>query len=277
MELSALRLRLKIRMNAMKRIPATVYAGLGALLLILILAACTPSPTQPPAAPVRATRSPAASHTPQLVSPMPTERPTETPPPGDVPLQEDLTVDLTVADLAARLESAPSAVDVVSVEAVVWPDSSLGCPRPGEFYLQVETPGWRITLRAEGETYDYHASERGTFVLCQNGNRLEPIIPPEGRVPNEMVQQAVDALASRLDVSESEIDVVSVEEVTWRDGSLGCPQPGRAYTQALVRGSRIILEAEGREWHYHSGGGREPFLCMNPQEPLEARDGAEDN
>lgn len=200
----------------------------------------------------------------------------ETPPPGHVPPQEDLIVDQVVADLAARLDIASSAVEVMNVEDVVWSDSSLGCPRPGEMYLQVETPGWRITLRAEGETYEYHASERGDFVLCQNGERLEPVIPPEGEVKNEMVQQAVQDLASRLDIAESEVDVVSVEEVTWRDGSLGCPQPGRVYTQALVNGSRIILEAEGQRWHYHSGGGRDPFLCMTPQEPLDTGDGPGD-
>ena len=39
--------------------------------------------------------------------------------------------------------------------------------------------------------------------------------------------------------------MVSVEEVTWRDGSRGCAQPGMAYTQALIDGSRITLRAGG--------------------------------
>jgi hypothetical protein len=48
-------------------------------------------------------------------------------------------------------------VTVVQVEAVEWPDSSLGNPQPDGVYLQVVTPGFRILLRAGAETYEYHS------------------------------------------------------------------------------------------------------------------------
>jgi hypothetical protein len=79
------------------------------------------------------------------------------------------------------------------------------------------------------------------------------------------VGQAKADLAKRLGVAAAEVTVVSSDEVTWPDGSLGCPEPGMHYTQALVQGSRIILEAAGKQYHYHSGGTRPPFLCENPQ------------
>ncbi|MBI4527699.1 MAG: hypothetical protein HY695_28215 [Deltaproteobacteria bacterium] len=75
-------------------------------------------------------------------------------------------------------------------------------------------------------------------------------------------------LAKRIGVDEDKIKVVRYEEVTWRDGSLGCPRPGMAYTQALVNGTLIELEASGRLYRYHSGGRRPPFLCENPSDPL---------
>jgi hypothetical protein len=78
------------------------------------------------------------------------------------------------------------------------------------------------------------------------------------------VEQAKADLANRLGVDPGQVTVVSSSEVTWPDGSLGCPQPGMVYTQALVDGSRIILEAGGKQYHYHSGGSRPPFLCENP-------------
>lgn len=77
-------------------------------------------------------------------------------------------------------------------------------------------------------------------------------------------------LAQRLGVDEAAIEVVSVREVTWRDGSVGCPQPGMLYPQVLVNGSQIILRHAGVDYHYHSGRGREPFYCENPQPPLDA-------
>ncbi|QBQ54981.1 hypothetical protein [Nitrosococcus wardiae] len=87
-----------------------------------------------------------------------------------------------------------------------------------------------------------------------------------------LVELAKHDLAEKLDINSDEIERVLFEEVTWRDGSLGCPQSGRAYPQVLVNGTRIILRAVGRDWHYHSGAGRAPFLCMMPQEPLSAKD-----
>jgi hypothetical protein len=75
------------------------------------------------------------------------------------------------------------------------------------------------------------------------------------------VEKAVNDLASRLDATADEIEVERLEEVTWSDGSLGCPEPGMVYTQALVEGSRVVLEHEGRFYDYHAGADDNPFLC----------------
>ena len=39
-------------------------------------------------------------------------------------------------------------------------------------------PGYRIVLRMGDETFDFHASERGYFFLCEGGLAEEPL-PPE--------------------------------------------------------------------------------------------------
>lgn len=74
--------------------------------------------------------------------------------------------ELAVADLAGRLGIAKSAVKVLLVEAVEWPDASLGCPQPGMMYGQVITPGYRIVLEAAGRSYDYRATA-DRVVLCE--------------------------------------------------------------------------------------------------------------
>ncbi len=66
---------------------------------------------------------------------------------------------------------------------------------------------------------------------------------------------------------------MSQEDVTWPDGSLGCPQPGMRYTQALVSGSLIVLEANGLFYEYHSGGGGDPFYCALPTAPTTGEHG----
>ena len=58
-------------------------------------------------------------------------------------------------DLAQRLSTSPEDIEVVSVEAVTWPDASLGGAREGGA-IQVLTPGFRIVLGFAGEEYAYH-------------------------------------------------------------------------------------------------------------------------
>jgi len=85
---------------------------------------------------------------------------------------------------------------------------------------------------------------------------------------------AVADLAERLGVDESAITVVSVDEVTWPDGSLGCPEPGMMYSQALEDGTLIVLEVDGTTYEYHGGVNRDPFYCEHPTPPV--GDGAGD-
>lgn len=82
------------------------------------------------------------------------------------------------------------------------------------------------------------------------------------------VQAAIDELVARTGVDRSEVLVVTTELVTWPDGALGCPEPDRAYTQALVDGYRIELEAGGELTAYHGASGDAPFPCENPEPPV---------
>jgi hypothetical protein len=75
-------------------------------------------------------------------------------------------------DLADRLQVRPEEIAVVQAEAVVWKDSSLGCPEKGMRYLQVLTPGFRVVLSHGSASYDYRADDRGFFRLCQ-----QPVAP----------------------------------------------------------------------------------------------------
>lgn len=84
----------------------------------------------------------------------------------------------------------------------------------------------------------------------------------------DLVAIAVADLAGRLEVGTSKIEVVSVESVVWPDGSLGCPARDMSYKQVLVDGAKIVLSVDGKVFNYHSGGGRDPFLCLTPTDPL---------
>jgi len=82
------------------------------------------------------------------------------------PADADLAVRAAINDVATRLKIAPEAVQVISVDATDWSDTSLGCPEPGMFYAQVITPGYLIVVSAGGQQFEYHANRRGRVVTC---------------------------------------------------------------------------------------------------------------
>ncbi len=82
-----------------------------------------------------------------------------------------------------------------------------------------------------------------------------------------LVDAAIADLASVSGFDADAIVVERAEHVTWRDGSLGCPVPDRAYTQALVDGYRIELSAGGATYWYHGASDEPPFRCDDPRDP----------
>jgi hypothetical protein len=87
--------------------------------------------------------------------------------------------------------------------------------------------------------------------------------PPESDLDGYVAAALADA-SERLGVDAGELVVETAEAVTWPDGSIGCPEPGMGYTQALVEGHRIVISHDGSELAYHQGGDDEPFLCESP-------------
>jgi hypothetical protein len=83
------------------------------------------------------------------------------------------------------------------------------------------------------------------------------------------VDAARTDLASQLGIEQSTITLISSDSVVWSDGSLGCPEPGRAYQQVVTPGYRIVLSANGGSYEYHSGRSGEPIFCNDPRPPLE--------
>jgi len=84
-------------------------------------------------------------------------------------------------------------------------------------------------------------------------------------VPAELTRAAIEDAAQRMSVSLAEVTVISSEAVTWSDGSLGCPQPGMSYTQALVPGYRILVQAGGQTLRYHAAARGAVKYCPEGQ------------
>ncbi|MBG9388271.1 hypothetical protein [Caenimonas aquaedulcis] len=79
--------------------------------------------------------------------------------------------------------------------------------------------------------------------------------------PAAAVAAAREDAVRRAGIPEGELQVLSVERVTWPDASLGCPREGVLYTQALVKGWRVRLQSAAGELDYHLGERGAPLPC----------------
>ena len=81
------------------------------------------------------------------------------------PYAPNIYVDMAVNDLSDRLGVKSDQIAVVSITPKDFGDTSLGCPQPGYFYIQVITPGYIIVLSYSGTPFTYHGG-LSTVVHC---------------------------------------------------------------------------------------------------------------
>ncbi|MBT8079702.1 MAG: hypothetical protein KJO31_14075 [Gammaproteobacteria bacterium] len=83
-------------------------------------------------------------------------------------------VDKAKADLMTRMSLGDDAVELVDAAYVTWPDSSLGCSKPGYQYMQVLTHGSRIVLKAGNRLYYYHSGRNRPPFYCERPTVSKP-------------------------------------------------------------------------------------------------------
>ena len=185
-------------------------------------------------------------------------------------------VALARTTLARELEADAASFVLRGAEAVEWPDASLGCAAPGENPSARPTPGYRILFEEGRRLHRVHVGG-GKARVCAAPTQPEPAAsgkPVAGRVPParpsvsstiEVPRPILDAiladLAKRTGSARETLDVLRSEETVFPDGSLGCPKPGLAYTQALVEGYRVVIRHAGKDYDYRAARSGYFVLC----------------
>ena len=98
-------------------------------------------------------------------------------------------------------------------------------------------------------------------------------VPPSQSTPiasglESLIEKATEDLSQRLSISITQISLVEMTEVEWSDSSLDCPQPGMDYLQVITPGYRIVLEASGNRYEYHSNRDAYIIYCDNANPPI---------
>jgi hypothetical protein len=76
-----------------------------------------------------------------------------------------------------------------------------------------------------------------------------------------MVAAANSHLAQHLGLPEEDIALKDVDEVQWRDSSLGYPQTGMIYLQVITPGFPIVLTVDDEEYKGHTDTQGSVVLC----------------
>lgn len=97
-------------------------------------------------------------------------------------------------------------------------------------------------------------------------------MPPDLQTPassgvEKLIEQAKQDLAQRLVIPTTQIILTEATAVEWSDSSLDCPQPGMEYLQVITPGYRIVLEAGGTQYEYHSNRDAYIVYCENTNPP----------
>lgn len=98
----------------------------------------------------------------------------------------------------------------------------------------------------------------------------EPIPAVTGEAPPALMEAILQDVSQRTGAQPAQVKVIRAQAVVWNDGSLGCPQPGMFYTQALVRGYWVVLELDGKTYDYHAAESGYFVLCESGQPPFGA-------
>jgi hypothetical protein len=92
------------------------------------------------------------------------------------------TINAALADLGKQLNKNITVQDLDNwtFSGELFPDTSLGCPKAGQMYAQVQTSGVQFILVYQGVSYDYRVSaDKNIVVQCSSTGVTPPCPPPD--------------------------------------------------------------------------------------------------
>lgn len=167
--------------------------------------------------------------------------------------KKQTAINIAKLELAKQQGIDSSTFKIISTEEHIWPDSSLGCGKPGQMSAQVMTPGFVIVIQSSKGTHVLHATDQRA-ILCERNLMLRPHQDVGSPLRNieDMIAAARNDLASKLHAQTAMIRTMNFVATEWPDSSMNCPVDGEAIQKQVVKGYRIALNHAGRTYVYHT-------------------------
>ena len=113
----------------------------------------------------------------------------------------------------------------------------------------------------EKQKSDRKEAVQGREGLPRLSTPAEETLPVKGELPQRILDPILNEAAALANVAPEQLVIVRAETAVWNDGSLGCPETGMQYTQALVNGYWVVIEADGKKYDFRVGRGGSFRLC----------------
>lgn len=143
---------------------------------------------------------------------------------------------------------------LLTSEAAQWSDSSLGCRRPGESYLQVITTGYVLHFSVDDERHEVHVAGQAATVCSPALGGVPKRAPPavRGRDLETVIQRARADLAGKLGRDVSEVRLKNAVPFTWTDGTFACGEKSAADAHTPVVGYKLLLSSGDQRYVYYT-------------------------
>ncbi|PCJ46351.1 MAG: hypothetical protein COA74_13885 [Gammaproteobacteria bacterium] len=165
-------------------------------------------------------------------------------------------VAIAKATLSKETGVVEAAIKLGKVQAVTWPDSSLGCAQAGMDYLQVQIEGYRIQLYAKTVDYRVHVGN-GRGIVCagkMNDNHQTKQI--EYGLLVKAIQKSQQQLMLKLQLPKTAIQLSHTESIQWSNVIKQCGTIDKKSFLPDTQGYLIAFKNRGKIFNYFSDGNK---------------------
>lgn len=157
-----------------------------------------------------------------------------------------------------------SAILMAAVSACVAPTPPPASPPPAPTQTPAVEPDTRPPEAAPPTTRPPEAAPPTTR-------------PPEAALPSTGFEAIADAAvqfaAAEMNADPASIQVISVDEVEWRNSCLGVDKPGEMCLDVITPGFRVLLDVDGQVVAVHTNQAATAMRLADPAQGLDDRPG----
>jgi len=170
-------------------------------------------------------------------------------------VDEDLRKLVTNA-LVEKLGVSQKDISILSSKKIDWPNSALGCPQKGQYYLPVITSGYQLKVAVNSREYFVHTGANSA-IICENqritGQTSNSKFPgKESSKQVKAIQLARKLLLTNNAATSARISLVSVEQRAWSEVEKDCSS--KSVFKKNSNGYLVTLKREGKNTLYFSNG-----------------------